>query len=221
MHRLTLASAGFLTALAVPAFAADPTTDLPMTAPGFDWTGYYAGLQAGYGWGQSDITVTEGAPFSITPDIDGGFVGGHVAGLWQFNQAVIGGEAELNYSSIGGTALSGLGSTFGTEIKWFGSVNAKAGFAMDRLLVYGIGGVAFAGIETSQVAGASFAGTRTNVGWTLGAGVDYALTDKFIVGAQYRYYDFGSEHYDVAEPFNDRNQNVKLNTVGVNLSYKF
>jgi len=221
MHRLTLASAGFLTALAVPAFAADPTTDLPMTAPGFDWTGYYAGLQAGYGWGQSDITVTEGAPFSITPDIDGGFVGGHVAGLWQFNQAVIGGEAELNYSSIGGTALSGLGSTFGTEVKWFGSVNAKAGFAMDRLLVYGIGGVAFAGIETSQVAGASFAGTRTNVGWTLGAGVDYALTDKFIVGAQYRYYDFGSEHYDVAEPFNDRNQNVKLNTVGVNLSYKF
>ena len=221
MHRLTLASAGFLTALAVPAFAADPMTDLPMTAPGFDWTGYYAGLQAGYGWGQSDITVTEGAPFSITPDIDGGFVGGHVAGLWQFNQAVIGGEAELNYSSIGGTALSGLGSTFGTEIKWFGSVNAKAGFAMDRLLVYGIGGVAFAGIETSQVAGASFAGTRTNVGWTVGAGVDYALTDKFIVGAQYRYYDFGSEHYDVAEPFNDRNQNVKLNTVGVNLSYKF
>ena len=221
MHRLTLASAGFLTALAVPAFAADPTTDLPMTAPGFDWTGYYAGLQAGYGWGQSDITVTEGAPFSITPDIDGGFVGGHVAGLWQFNQAVIGGEAELNYSSIGGTALSGLGSTFGTEAKWFGSLNAKAGFAMDRLLVYGIGGLAFAGIETSQVAGASFAGTRTNVGWTLGAGVDYALTDKFIVGAQYRYYDFGSEHYDVAEPFNDRNQNVKLNTVGVNLSYKF
>ncbi|MEP6567537.1 MAG: outer membrane protein, partial [Mesorhizobium sp.] len=219
MHRLTLASAGFLTALAVPAFAADPSVDVQMTAPGFDWTGYYAGLQAGYGWGQSDISVTEGAPFSITPEIDGGFIGGHVAGLWQFNQAVLGAEADLNYSFIDGTAVSGLGSIFDTDIKWFGSVNAKAGFAMDRLLVYGIGGVAFAGIETSQVAGASFASTRTNVGWTVGAGVDYALTDKFIVGAQYRYYDFGSEHYDVAEPFKDRDQNVKLNTVGVNLSY--
>jgi len=221
MHRLTLASAGFLTALAAPAFAADPMTDLPMTAPGFDWTGYYAGLQAGYGWGQSDISVTEGAPFSITPDIHGGFVGGHVAGLWQFDQAVLGAVADLNYSTIDGTAVSGLGSTFGTDIKWFGSVNAKAGFAMNRLLVYGIGGIAFAGIETSQVAGAAFASTRTNVGWTVGAGVDYALTDKFIVGAQYRYYDFGSEHYDVAAPFNDRDQNVKLNTVGINLSYKF
>lgn len=221
MHRLTLASAGFLTALAAPAFAADPMTDLPMTAPGFDWTGYYAGLQAGYGWGQSDISVTEGAPFSIAPSIDGGFVGGHVAGLWQFDQAVLGAVADLNYSTIDGTAVSGLGSTFGTDIKWFGSVNAKAGFAMNRLLVYGIGGIAFAGIETSQVAGAAFASTRTNLGWTVGAGVDYALTDKFIVGAQYRYYDFGSEHYDVAAPFNDRDQNVKLNTVGINLSYKF
>ena len=220
MRRLTLASAGFLTVLAAPAFAADPMA-VPMTEPGFDWTGYYAGLQAGYGWGESDISVTEDAPFSISPDIDGGFVGGHVAGLWQFDQAVIGAEAELNYSSIDGTAESGLGSIFGTDIKWFGSVNAKAGFAMDRVLVYGVGGVAFAGIETSQVAGASFASTRTNVGWTVGAGVDYALTDKFIVGAQYRYYDFGSEHYDVAEPFNDRDQDVKLNTVGVNLSYKF
>ncbi|KRB13842.1 porin [Mesorhizobium sp. Root695] len=221
MHRLMVASAGFLAALAVPAFAADPTVDVPMTAPGFDWTGYYAGLQAGYGWGRSDISATEGAPFSISPDIDGGFVGGHVAGLWQFDQAVLGAEADLNYSSIDGTIVSGLGSTFGTDIKWFGSVNAKAGYAVDRLLVYGIGGVAFAGIETSQIAGSAFATTRTNVGLTVGAGVDYALTDKFVVGAQYRYYDFGSEHYDVAEPFNDRDQDVKLNTVGINLSYKF
>jgi outer membrane immunogenic protein len=221
MYRLIVASAGFLAALAVPAFAADPTANVPMTAPGFDWTGYYAGLQAGYGWGQSDITGTEGGPFSVTPDIDGGFVGGHVAGLWQFDQAVLGGEADLNYSSINGTADLGLGNNFGTDIKWFGSVNAKAGFAMDRLLVYGIGGIAFAGIETSQVSGPAFTSARTNVGWTVGAGVDYALTDKFVVGAQYRYYDFGSEHYDTPEPFNDRDQNVKLNTVGINLSYKF
>ncbi|MER8848925.1 MULTISPECIES: outer membrane protein [Mesorhizobium] len=220
MHHLMVASAGLL-ALSVPAFAADATFDVPMTAPGFDWTGYYAGLQAGYGWGRSEITTTEGAPFSITPDVDGGFVGGHVAGLWQFDQAVLGAEADLNYSSVDGTAQSGLGDTFGADIKWFGSVNAKAGFAMDRLLVYGIGGIAFAGIETSQSSGPGFDNTGTNVGWTVGAGVDYALTDKFVVGAQYRYYDFGSENHEAPAPFNDRDQSVKLNTVGINLSYKF
>ena len=92
---------------------------------------------------------------------------------------------------------------------------------MDRVLVYGIGGVAFAGIDTSQAAGSAFSETRTNVGWTVGAGVDYALTDKFVVGAQYRYYDFGSEHYDGSNGFVDRDQDTKLNTVGINLSYKF
>ena len=76
MRRSTLASAGFLVLLSGSALAADAGVDLPMTAPGFDWTGYYAGLQGGYGWGRSDISTTEGAPFSITPDIDGGFVGG-------------------------------------------------------------------------------------------------------------------------------------------------
>ncbi|TGQ31848.1 outer membrane protein [Mesorhizobium sp. M00.F.Ca.ET.216.01.1.1] len=221
MHRLTLASAGFLIALAVPAFAADSITDVPMTAPGFDWTGYYAGLQGGYGWGQSDITATEGAPFAVSPDLDGGVIGGHVAGLWQFDQAVIGAQAELNYSTIDGTDQLGLGNSFGTDIKWFGSLDAKAGFAMDRVLVYGVGGVAFAGIETSQNAPTTFAKTRTNVGWTVGAGIDYAMTNNIVVGAQYRYYDFGSEHYDAPDAFPDRDQKLDLNTFSVRFSYKF
>jgi len=215
MRRLTIASAGFLIALAAPASAADSIAELPMTAPGFDWTGYYAGLQGGYGWGRSDMSSTGGAPFSASPDLDGGFIGGHVAGLWQFDQAVLGAQADLNYSSIGGAADLGAGDSAGADVKWFGSVDALAGYAMDRVLVYGIGGVAFAGIEASRDSGAD---TRTDVGWTLGAGVDYALTDKFVVGAQYRYYDFGSEHFDIPD---DRDQDVKLHTLGVNLRYKF
>ncbi|TPM41715.1 outer membrane protein [Mesorhizobium sp. B2-3-4] len=222
MYRLVVASAGLLAALSLPAFAADATVDVPMTAPGIDWTGYYAGLQAGYGWGRSDISATDGGPFSASPDLAGGFVGGHVAGLWQFDQAVIGAEADLSYSSIDGKAeAGGPGNVVGTDIRWFGSVNAKAGYARDRLLVYGVGGIAFAGVESSQNAATAFSDTRTNVGWTLGAGVDYALTDKFVVGAQYRYYDFGTEHYDGSGDFVDRDQGVKLNTVGINLSYKF
>lgn len=218
MRRLTLASTGFVALMSGSAWAADMGANLPMTAPGFDWAGYYAGMQAGYGWGRSDITV---GGDSVKPDIGGGFVGGHVAGLWQFDQAVLGAEADLNYASIDGTADAGPANTFGTDIKWFGSVNAKAGYAMDRMLIYGIGGIAFAGTETSQTAGAAFARTRTSTGWTLGAGVDYALTNNVVVGAQYRYYDFGKEHFDAADTFSERDQDVKLQTLGVNFSYKF
>ncbi|RWM08084.1 outer membrane protein [Mesorhizobium sp.] len=221
MRRLTLASAGFFALLSGSALAADIGADLPMTAPGFDWTGYYAGLQAGYGWGRSDIAGTEGEPFAASLDLDGGFVGGHVAGLWQFNQAVIGARAELNYSAVDGSAQLSPGNSVGIDIKWLGSVNAEAGLAADRWLVYGVGGVAFAGIETSQNAGTGFAETRTGTGWTIGAGVDYALSNNIVVGAQYRYYDFGKEHFDVPDDFSDRDQDVKLHTLGVNFSYKF
>ncbi|TIL82771.1 MAG: porin family protein, partial [Mesorhizobium sp.] len=161
MRRLTLASAGLLALLSGSAQAADLDADLPMTAPGFDWTGYYAGLQGGYGWGNSDMSSTGGAPFSASPDLNGGFIGGHVAGLWQFDQAVLGAQADLNYSSVNGAADLGLGDSAGAEIKWFGSVDAKAGYAMDRVLVYGIGGIAFAGIEASRN---GVADTRTDVG---------------------------------------------------------
>ncbi len=220
MRRLTLASAGFLILLPGSAWAADMGATVPMTAPGFDWTGYYAGLQAGYGWGRSDVSGTAGTPFSVSPDLGGGFAGGHVGGLWQFNQAVVGAQAELNYASIDGSAPLVPGNSVGTDVKWFGSVNAEAGFATNRWLVYGIGGVAFAGIETSQAAAIGFAKTRTGTGWTVGAGVDYALTDNVVVGAQYRYYDFGKEHFDTPDGSN-RDQDVKLHTLGVNFSYKF
>jgi len=222
MRRLTLASACFVVTAASPVLAADVTAGPSMTSPGFDWTGYYAGLQAGYGWGQADINGTSGPPFSTSSDPAGGFVGGYVGGLWQFNQAVLGAEAELNYASIGGSSSLGAGNSFGSDVRWFGSVDAKAGFAMDRVLIYGVGGLAFAGIETSQQAGsAAFSETRSKAGWTVGAGIDYALTDQFVVGAQYRYYDFGSEHFDGTNGFSDRDQSTNLNTVRLNLSYKF
>jgi len=220
MRQVALASAGFFVLLSGSAWAADLAAGPPMTEPGFDWTGYYAGLQAGYGWGRSDIAGTTGAPFGASPDIDGGFVGGHIAGLWQFNQAVIGARAELDYASVGGSARLAPAGTVSTDVKWLGSAGGEAGFALDRWLLYGMAGVALAGTETSQSA-PGFDRTRTAAGWMVGAGIDYALTNNVVVGAQYRYYDFGKEHFDAPDGLSDRDQDVKLHTLGVNFSYKF
>lgn len=222
MRRLALASACLVLTAAAQAVGADLGGGQPMTTARFDWTGYYAGLQAGYGWGRSDIDGTSGPPFSTSPDPAGGFVGGYLGGLWQSGQTVIGGEVELNYAPIDGSSSPGVGNTFGSNVRWFGSIDAKAGLAMDRTLFYGVGGLAFAGVETSQQTGSSsFTDTHTTAGWTVGAGIDYALTDQFVVGAQYRYYDFGSEHFDGTNGFSDRDQSTNLNTVRLNLSYKF
>ena len=97
------------------------------------------------------------------------------------------------------------------------------GYASARLLIYGTD-VAYAIIEPSRDTGSSgsFSETEDHVGYTLGAGVDYAVTEAVIVGAQYRYYDFGSSDYIPRNvSFTPRDQDVDLHTISAHVSYKF
>ena len=83
-----------------------------------------------------------------------------------------------------------------------GSVRARAGYAFDRLLPYVTGGVAFGSFYTdAQLFGTdldgvtNFAASGTNsatrVGWTLGAGLEYAINNHWSARGEYRYTDFG------------------------------
>jgi outer membrane immunogenic protein len=198
-----------------PAYAAD----LAVSPASYDWSGYYIGVQGGGGWGESEIY----APFddvTIDVDIEGGFAGGHTGALWQFDTFVVGAEAEANASWIDGETEFAPLNLFNSEIEWFGSLSGKLGFALDRFLIYGTGGLAFGEIQTGQTAASSFTESQTYFGWTAGAGIDYAVTDQIILGLQYRYYDFGEEDFTPAG-FDDRDQDVDLHTVSAKASYKF
>jgi outer membrane immunogenic protein len=202
-----------------PAFAADVVVEAPLESEAYNWSGVYVGVQGGGGWGDSDIR-TEGVEIPV--DLDGAFLGGYVAALWQFDKVVAGIEGEVNYSWIDGENEFQPGNFFRSEINWFGSVNAKIGLPIDRLLVFATGGVALGELATGQeVAPSSFEEEETSVGWTVGAGADYAVTDQVIVGVQYRYYDFGDESFSPGGGFSDRDQDVTLHTVSLRASYKF
>lgn len=51
----------------------------------------------------------------------------------------------------------------------------------------------------------------------------YAMSDRFVLGAQYRHYDFGTESFTPppASPLFDRHEDVVMHTVSVTASYKF
>jgi outer membrane immunogenic protein len=232
MKHLVLSLAA-TTLLSGAALAADlPAYEPPPVAVAspvvYDWTGFYVGAQGGWGWGDSEITDAFGIdPGDVDFDIDGGFLGGLAGAQWQWNWLVIGAEGEINWSEIDGEfdiADVPGGNFFNTDINWFGSVNAKLGLAFDRFMVYGTGGVSFANIETGQrVPGfaIAFEQDENYVGWTLGGGGDFALTQNIILGAQFRYYDFGDEDYSPGAPFTDRNQDVTLSTVSGHVTVKF
>src|SRR3954470_8439400 len=97
MKKILLSSVALLS-LTAGAFAADLPSrraPAPMIAavPLFTWTGFYVGVNAGYGWNNNDHTVVTpaGTVLAVTGQDDGGFVGGAQVGYnYQFGSFVVG-----------------------------------------------------------------------------------------------------------------------------------
>lgn len=183
-----------LQALAVPALAADPVD------PSFDWSGAYLGVQGGYAFGEANHNFYRGAPTPLDPTQQdsspkGMFGGLHLGFNHQMNNVLLGLEADAELAGIDGSYNDPgpPGSSGSTEIDWQGSVRARIGMPMDRLLPYLTGGLALAsadftgGPPLNPCCGYS----ETLVGYTLGAGLEYAVTDSVTARIEYRFSDFG------------------------------
>jgi outer membrane immunogenic protein len=206
-----------------------PAADLPRAAPAYkaapvpaaaNWTGFYAGLNAGYGWGAGTSSLEYlflGVPTPISLGVPGsyrnqssGFIGGGQVGYnFQLDRMVFGIEADLSYSDIhsndpvDGTTAGGtpFTSTQAQRVKWLGTVRGRIGYAPnDMLLLYATGGSAFGRVEDSsllsfhQVGGTTYFGssTSTRSGWTVGGGAEYRIGANLSAKAEYLYFDLGS-----------------------------
>lgn len=229
MFRKLLIAGLMVSASAFAATAADaiiPTEEAPLVSS-FSWTGFYVGVQGGYGFGSADHTFDNGAP-SDDSDPDGFLGGVHVGYNYQMDQFVFGAEADVEYSDIEGSFenLTGITSQGATEINWQGSIRARLGVAMDRTLIYATGGVAFADVDYSggPAGGPVCCGySETRTGWTIGGGAEHAFTDKLTARIEYRFTDFGEadDALNPAFPDVDMATDLDIHAVRVGLSYKF
>jgi outer membrane immunogenic protein len=198
--RKYLISAASLLALSASALAADlPSRRAPAPAaelPIFTWTGFYVGVNAGYGFSDfkgRDIALPAGSVVN-SPGTDGtlrvtggtanedGFVGGGQVGYnQQIGSLVIGLEADAQYKDFGrrrsdtgaylftgtpGLAFLPPAATLrfrNVSTEFFGTVRGRVGYAFNRVLVYGTGGLAY---------------DSENIGWAAGGGVEYAFTNN-------------------------------------------
>lgn len=166
-------------------------------APAFTWTGLYLGVNAGVGWANSrDVFVTtpSGAVTTLSASSDAGFVGGGQVGYnFQTGAFVFGVETDIQYADLGGKLNWGSYTWWdnGNSSQYFGTVRARAGYAIDRTLIFLTGGFAYGGLNS----GGAFGGSN-NTGWTLGGGVEYAFTNNWTAKIQYDYIqlDTGSKN---------------------------
>jgi outer membrane immunogenic protein len=163
----------------------------------YDWTGPYIGLQAGYAWANASNSYedSDGGGFIHEANFDfDGFVGGGHAGYnLQTGNFVFGVEGDIEYADLQGDDNGKGGDVNAFDSDFMASIRGRLGYALDRALVYATGGVAFLDLDGKDkdlgINGVDYSFT----GWTIGAGIDYALTDDLSIGAEYRFTDFGSE----------------------------
>ncbi|WP_455480960.1 outer membrane protein [Bartonella sp. B12(2025)] len=119
---------------------------------------------------------------------------------------------------------------FTLKQKWAGATRVRIGFAAERIMPYIAGGVAYTQLQdiksiliTEKDKGGVLASgnisdeKKTLVGYTLGAGIDLAMTNNVILRAEYRYSDFGKKKFS-----KDKYEtSYKTNDFRVGVAYKF
>jgi outer membrane immunogenic protein len=175
----------------------------------FSWSGFYLGLHAGYGWGSNDwnlLGAVEGPGFFGSPlnPKTQGVLGGIQGGAnYQLGNWVVGIEAELTYmhgkGTDNGTLLGVFPTTATSQIDWLATFTGRFGYAFGPSLLYAKGGVAAAEYKDSLSlingvpAFVDFGTkTNTNVGWTVGAGWEYAFAPNWSAKIEYNYLDLGT-----------------------------
>ncbi len=210
-----------------PALAADMSPIAPRPAVSsyipaqFFWTGFYMGAGIGGAWTSATFVVdplftgTTGSPAAK------GFLVSGISGInYQFGSVVLGAEADFTGIWAKGSVFDSV-NTLSTSVFWTASITGRAGLAFDRLLVYGKGGVGFDyDRDTVTVpSSATAVGSLYRVGWTVGGGAEYAVTDHWTARLEYDYFRFPAKALTFqGTATTPPNSGFAGSTVGLNIS---
>jgi outer membrane immunogenic protein len=158
--------------------------------PVYNWTGLYMGVNGGYGWGTTNWSAL-GSSF----DVSGGLFGGQVGYNWQFGQFVYGVEGDVDWTDIKGNsfvngAAGCAANVCATKNNFISTARGRVGYAIDRWMPYLTGGLAVGNIETTTPFTTGV--NQTKAGWTVGAGLEFALVANWTAKVEYLHVDLGN-----------------------------
>jgi len=224
--------------------------------PSVNWTGCYAGINGGGAASGSDLSsrlksgtyLAEPADLAEVAKVGSGsvndsrFVGGGQLGCnFQSGTLVVGVEGDWDSlgtkaaASSNGSLTSGDDFSIANSVKanWLATVRPRIGVAAGSSFIYFTGGVAFANFGFAQTysdtAGATgtAAASRTQTGWTLGAGFETMWTTNWSIKVDYLFAKFGAVNgtgevvstTTTANPL-EGSADLAVQTVRIGLNYK-
>jgi outer membrane immunogenic protein len=200
LRKLLLSSVAFA-ALSGAALAADLPSRAPPPVyipppPIFTWTGFYLGINGGGAVGNTQFDFNNLGITTTSNNFSGGFVGGTIGYDYQWNGPfVVGVLADADWADItNGFNCSGVGG-FSCNVtgNFLGSVRGRIGYAWDRVLFYGSGGLGLGNARfsvTDNVTGFTATDNVFRAGFTAGGGIEYAITNNWAAKVEYLFYDF-------------------------------
>jgi outer membrane immunogenic protein len=167
---------------------------------GYNWAGPYIGGNIGYATG--DITNSVASPSGVAGGIQGGY-------SWQFGQWVVGLEGDIQASGANDTFAAWKFSN-----PWFGTLRGRGGFAMNNILIYGTGGLAFGNVRAEVL---NLTENHSIAGWTLGAGAEIGITQNWTAKAEYLYVNLNDSQFALTGLPNG----YQFNVFRLGVNYKF
>src|SRR5689334_7636735 len=224
---LSVAATGAALAPDLPPPAAAPPARAPAVympaAPAYNWSGFYIGINGGWGFGKSDWSTNIGGVALDTGsfNISGGLVGGTLGANWQFDSWVLGLEGDFDGSWIDGTTnvctAQHLTVACETKNKWLATLRPRFGYAADRALFYVTGGVAFGDVVVNTTNNWQSA---DKTGWTIGGGLEGAFAEHWTARLEYLFVDLTNSTFT---PVVGTNITTKFNAnlIRAGVDYKF
>lgn len=196
---------GLLAVAAVPALAQD-------TAPTFN--GPYIGVQGGWQQDRLSATATGTTPGSASVKGDGFTYGGQVGYDLRFSGNFVAGAEASVTGRTGSTTLGAYSLSAGRTF----NATARLGYVVaPSTLVYARGGYSNARFNITD---GTFRDSGNRDGFTVGGGVEQALTQKVSARLEYDYSGFGSESFAIGGGTTVRAK-LRRNAVTAGLNYRF
>jgi outer membrane immunogenic protein len=208
MNRFVVALCAFVSTGVVAAQAADmPVKGRSYYAPEpvLTWSGFYAGLNGGYGW--------------ATGSLKGAVAGGQLGYNWQTGAFVFGVEGDFNASWQKKTDTLGP-ITVEQKLPWYATARGRLGWASNSWMLYGTAGVGWINYKvTGTLGGAEISDNATKAALAVGGGFEWMFMPRWSAKLEYLYMDTGNT--DITLFGTVLNGRVKDNIVRAGINYHF
>lgn len=225
--------------LVAPVMAADVDYDVPPEAL-YDWSGFYVGAHAGWGWGDGKIEDEIYNSVTVEFDLDGLIAGGQLGWNWQVGSLVLGIESDIGFLDADGSDRAGPANDtlYSIDLGFYATATARLGWAWEQLLIYAKGGAVFADLDASLVdtcttgpcgLGAINAGNdEMETGLAVGGGLEWAFSAAWSAKVEYLFLNFsdvdmtGTVSAGPATGVVDRfDAEADIHTVKIGINYRF